>query len=734
MNSKKLLVSFLGIAYGLLALVPSCHAASNLAINKSYTLSVKPNYPHSAPPSDTTSLTDGNNSTGVFWMQKSTIGWQGARNIEILIDLEKESNVGTISFSTVRDATSDVYFPAHVYAFVGPDREHLSYAGDLAAVTGNLPGSYQLKRFMQNDIGLMGRYVFLLVESKGYYLFCDEIEVFEGASRNKATGSLSPEKAREYIEQIKRVEIEKGLLNGFLNDFPKPGTNPGIDGQLQNIQKKITSLKSVKESPDVETELLSLRRAYLASRFPGSPLLIQTVNPWASFSPVSIPDGSSPSLKFTLTQGSYDFNAIAVTNLSAELRKIDLELDPVSERASNIFNVPFIKSAALAYVADPLVPFTGPVSLKPGESRLFFISAFGISPGKSNSTLRVRSDSGIIKVPVTSRVTGVRLPKNHSLNSVNWGYLDSNIIRDRQQVAAADLLAHHTNVVVVPPQLLPFADTVKTSDFVSLKKYLDTSKGATKALLYLAFESPGRSSLNGKYPFMGDSWKSWFKQWYKEAEKTAVSSGVAKGNLYIYPYDEMRSKNIDEFIQFASWARKELPEIRFYATINDLIALKTLGYLDVAQIADRDELLSKTGTATAERWIYNARGPAKSQSPYSYYRLMAWKAFLNGFKGIGFWAYADAGVGEKAGSVWDDFDGNNPDYAVIYDGVGNSIVSSRRWEAWRMGIEDYELLTMYARKKGESAAKALAKGVLDKPDDTTRADLVRRQILEELDR
>lgn len=66
---------------------------------------------------------------------------------------------------------------------------------------------------------------------------------------------------------------------------------------------------------------------------------------------------------------------------------------------------------------------------------------------------------------------------------------------------------------------------------------------------------------------------------------------------------------------------------------------------------------------------------------------------------------------------------------MIYDGVGQSIVSSRRWEAWRMGIEDYELLKMYAVKKGSVAAKAMAKTVLDHPEDTSKADQMRQTIL-----
>lgn len=52
--------------YILMTFVSSCHA-TNLALGKKYTLSVKPNYPLTAPVTDTTSLTDGVFTTGHFW-------------------------------------------------------------------------------------------------------------------------------------------------------------------------------------------------------------------------------------------------------------------------------------------------------------------------------------------------------------------------------------------------------------------------------------------------------------------------------------------------------------------------------------------------------------------------------------------------------------------------------------------------------------------------------------------
>ena len=67
--------------------------------------------------------------------------------------------------------------------------------------------------------------------------------------------------------------------------------------------------------------------------------------------------------------------------------------------------------------------------------------------------------------------------------------------------------------------------------------------------------------------------------------------------------------------------------------------------------------------------------------------MLAWNAWNIGASGIGFWSYSDT----QGSSAWDDFDGVRPDWAVVYEGDGKPI-TSRRWEAFREGVEDYKLL------------------------------------------
>lgn len=67
-----------------------------------------------------------------------------------------------------------------------------------------------------------------------------------------------------------------------------------------------------------------------------------------------------------------------------------------------------------------------------------------------------------------------------------------------------------------------------------------------------------------------------------------------------------------------------------------------------------------------------------------------------GASGVGFWSYSDT----NGSSAWNDLDGKYPDWAVVYE-ADNRIVSSRRWEAFREGLEDYSLLSAVDRGSAE---------------------------------
>lgn len=737
--ANKIWLSLLVMLFSLTALAHSCHCAANLALGKPYTVSPPPNYPLSAPPDDRTSLTDGRYTVGYFWTQKTTVGWHNARRVEILIDLEKSATVDAIRFNTARNGDAGVRFPLHVAAFVGPDKEHLSYVGDVVDSPDNLPGAYRTKRFELENIGVKGRYVLLeIVPALNGSVFCDEIEVLAGEKEAEGTGTLSVEAARKRAEELRRLSIDKTILLGLLDTLGKANAGKAsVAGRLPELKRRLHALSSRDGIEAATEEIFALRAGELRARFPQQEMVLEAVDPWASFSPVSSPTGTTlEKLSLHVPQGGYGHAAFAVTNLADETRHFSVSLNgmPAGGPEITLYQVPFVKSAALEYVADPLVPMNREFSLRPGETRIIFMSVHGRSAGTWKPTLTVTSGIRIVPVPLVCRVPNITLPESLSLNAVNWGYLTFKTISSRQREAVGDLFAHHTKVVVIPPALLQGANQLRPTtadDFTKLGSYLKQHRGATKILLAVAFGGDNHTTAAG-ISYRDRHWQESFTRWYGRVVRIAAEAGFAEEQIYLYPYDEMEGRQIEDFIELASWAKKAIPTIRFYGTVGAENSERAVPFLDIAQIANDPGVPERFTSGRGELWLYDTKGPAKSLSPYAYYRLMSWKAFLRGYTGVGFWAYADAGWGDDPGTAWDDFDGGQPDYAVIYEGKGSDIISSRRWEAWRMGIEDYELLRLYAAARGENAARGLAAEVLDYPGETGRADNARLRILTEL--
>jgi hypothetical protein len=714
-------------------MIPSCHAGTNLAFHKTYTLTPRPSYSLTAPDSDITSLTDGKYSVGHFWSQKSTVGWVYAKRVNILIDLEKVSIIDGISFSTAHGTRGGSLYPEKIDAFIGPDVDHLLYTGDLAKGVDLSAKSYETKHFKLNGIGVKGRYVLLIVQAQGPYVFCDEIEVYEGTKDTGKSGNLTMKQAREMpltktfffklVEEIKLRIVDSTVLMK----------------RLAVLESSIES--SIANLPDIvaiEKELYSIRRDILLSNYPGKELLVTSQNLWSSLAPTTLIFGTPLEVSsLVLPIGGYDHAALLVTNLAPENSEIDVSVTLPGNAIASVsrFEVPFIRSAAMEYVPDPMKLLTEPFILRSGESRMIAITAMGQRTGAQVGLLKIRNRTKIVSIPIQINVTQSKFPKIFSLNSMPWAYLSYPLTHNRIDAVLNDLAAHHTNTFVVPPAYLPKVNSDKDFDFKLMKENIDPKYGVDKIMLFMNLAIENNKSINLPYRFMDEKWQASFRKWYKGALAAVAEKGFSSSHLYLYPYDEMHDKEIDQFIDFAVWVRKEFPNIKLYGTLGWKNSERALLYLDVAQISNSDKILEKFYSNTVEKWLYGGDGtpmPAKSMSPYTHYRLIAWKAFLKGYKGIGFWSYADSGWGTNPGSAWDDFDGLRPDYTVIYEGDGESVISSRRWEAWRMGIEDYELLVMYAKTKGNLAANILAKSVLDAPNDTFKADQVRHKILEEL--
>jgi hypothetical protein len=422
---NKLLLNIMILVYSLAGLVNFCHSATNLALHKPYWVSPLPSYPLTAPSSDSTSLTDGKYTFGHFWTAKSTVGWWPVRDVEILIDLEKVGNIGKITFNTVRGDYANVQYPKHIYAFVGLDREHLMFAGDMADDPENNPGLYRVKRFVLDVAGIKGRYLLLkITPADSNSVFCDEIEVLEGKDVKGKTGNLTVKKARKMADRLKWLDPYRDYLEKADTDNVSTLNHPDLAERIRKIRTELAGLGRAEDVEAVEAEILTLRAELLRKRLPGKELLVESAKPWARMpllppSSVVTPLGVS----LLLPQGGYGHDALVVTNLSREMRLVTASLSGMAGGGPEIYlyQVPFVKSLATEFVADSLVPVEEGFTLRPGESRMVFVSARGKSWGEWKTSIDVASGGSLVSIPVICRVFPVALPDSQTLSSVNWG-------------------------------------------------------------------------------------------------------------------------------------------------------------------------------------------------------------------------------------------------------------------------------------------------------------------------
>jgi hypothetical protein len=118
-----------------------------------------------------------------------------------------------------------------------------------------------------------------------------------------------------------------------------------------------------------------------------------------------------------------------------------------------------------------------------------------------------------------------------------------------------------------------------------------------------------------------------------------------------------------------------------YERLRDVLDIvqPTQYYVVLSENTDRVDYLQ---TVDHTRWIYEARADVKDEVTPEYYWCQVWTAWRLGFTGVGYWTYCTTGY-----DLWD----AQADYVMVYMGA-NGPVPSARWQAIRIGIEDYARL------------------------------------------
>ncbi len=452
----------------------------------------------------------------------------------------------------------------------------------------------------------------------------------------------------------------------------------------------------------------------------GTVLAVYEANPWAPFAGRDeIIEGriKKPDLKIEAFGGETEYAALNLANYSSRPLTIRIEADPLlslqdSSRRGlkgiltfhEVLDVP-TQSLDLSADALPLLGQAQTIILPAWDVRQVWldINVSDLYPGEWETILRFRT----LDVESTEAVAGLsikvwkaQLPEQQALKLCHWGYVHTSVLKDQPDAAFQDQISHGTNVFVATNSFAPRAKFDKSGNIIGDIDFSDHDPyvrrhAAEGLILFFNYQA----SLKGDAERLTPPWIKAYKQWLKAWVDHLQQMGIGYEKFAFYPIDEpgLREGLVDDFIAYSKPIREIDPKIQIYtdpvsgATKNDL--KKMVPYVDIwcpnrngyllDEGLDKLAYLKSTGKTV---WTYECAANAKHQSPLGYYRGQAWLAWHRGLSGIGFWSYCTSRYDPWYVPL------GGADYLLIYQGDG--VVTSKRWEAIRDGIEDYSMLML----------------------------------------
>lgn len=700
MKSLKIVSS--GLLFSLLVFSCLNLKSQNIALHKEYSLSTMPNYKLSG--NGLAALTDGVEIQGdKFWQRQTTVGWSKVGEVVIDIDLKENEPIGAVSFNTARGSAAEVDYPKHVFLFLSEDNKRFVYCGDIVKSDENVSGGYRVNKFVLNDIGVDGRYAKLYIIPQGKYIFCDEIQfVKEPKVRGNKSKRLEIIEANVIKAFVNNLIILNQTVDKFNNYLEKEGVSERIS-YVNSPKAKVSNLKS-----ELEDSFYAKRREILSSRFKKA-LIINKVDIWKDDLFAEIPDSRSFDSRFNINifEGGTDYGGVQITNTNNEKTEVIFEVEgDEGSVAIQLFSLPTVVSRNNQFLIDPLVKLTGnKLVIGPGRSEIIGFSVKGLKLGSFKPKIIINGAQKE-EVDLNVKVVGLDFTDKNVLNANNWAYLDYPLLKGRKSNAIEDLKSHYINTTVVRAKYIP---KLNSKDFTNLKAYLSNFPRQNNVLLFVNWQNK-KDWSSSKAVFMSDEWKTLFKDWYLAMLQTLSKAGYDKDKIYWYPYDEVNGNYINELIDFSNWAKRELPDLQLFATIMNKNGTKVIPYVDLVQL--KEILVSESGLKPKKQlWLYEVIEDASDRSPIKDYRLMAWRAFYYDISGVGFWNYADNGKSDNP--LTRNHSDIDRDYAVIYTDSNGKIITSRRWEAFKLGIEDYQLLVDHGKKFGIEATKKKIRKIFD---------------------
>lgn len=670
-----------------------------------------PNYVYCTDSDDAHQLTDGELTHFPIWTQKGTVGWSGATPIALEFRIIGDGQTGQrmngiVRLRTAKGLEAGVDIPRRLDIYSKDAQKQFRLIG--TRTTESKEFSDRAAHWVDVQVDGAADALLVVVHASGVFVFLDEVVW---------------------------MPSEPGMLP--INAPSVSDMRSALDDSVERFKRDVTR--------EAEKEING-DRAPIAK----GTLQVWNQDPWGEFSGqrgslVSSRDPKTISLAgHSLEHEIICFGIVAGEDVTKDGLRVTV--DASVSRAVRMSEVKAVVAATGRMVFDPLVPLASDGTLQIQHDRPGYlwieIDFEELGPGTHNFSLTMAGNNRQLIVPIEARVVPMDRKEVKRLDAVNWAYLSDKPIFTDITSAIDDLMDHGINVFVAHPATIPGValNGAWTRDDAGNRYFNRTVELARRGgtlLLFLGWTatknpvgySPGDETLQ---PHEVDKLTTWIER----MARYLMAKDIPPERWALYLVDEPDRDSLRFLKIVAETVKRKFPLIQFYAnpvsgTSNQVKsgdvgdAMQFIELWQPSLEAVRGSLWPVFQSSHRRWWIYsNPTSPPKAADPLNTYRLTSWWAWYLGASGVGFWSYSDTG----GTSAWDDFDGSRPDWAVVYE-YRNGVISSRRWEAFRKGLEDYILLG-YA----DSAVRDRIGAVLNQGESLTTGVLseMRYRILESL--
>lgn len=508
------------------------------------------------------------------------------------------------------------------------------------------------------------------------------------------------------------IEAETNFLRSKANNF----------SALPENEKRAVIHKVEKKRRAIERLLLLLdflarqRRAGNKAPF----VSWEDPNPWDDVPPVKIypqKDLRNTVVNVTALGNETETRAVYLTNLSAKALYLKIKppewQDQAGGKIKNRNIIDFREGIAVGTTKNRIVTDALPklneariIVVPAGESRQLWLTfrTKELHPGLYKTNLVIYAlgiENPQQQISLNLRVSSVSLPEKSQFNFYTWAHLGASPDDALTQKRFQDLLDHLTTVFGASPPVQQFDKDGKLMgnvDWAQHDAWMRMFIGKGIVLVY-SFQNSIRGPKSA--PMWSKPWEKAYVAGLKNYIAHLKKLGFDYKDFALYPVDEpwlTGMENVHVLYNCAKLAKEADPKVQIYCdpagmpTPENSAAL--VPYVDIWTpqidlLKRKDKSLlhfyKKTG---AQVWAYEAPGVTKLLKPLGLYRMQPWLAFRYGLTGSGMWTY-------NYGNIWPTKQPNifHVSYCIVYED-GETVVPSRRWEAYRDGVEDFNMLTL----------------------------------------